>query len=367
MKKINGSIFKFLGKLFKLILVTIVVFLVINITYLFFSYDRIPDNEGLEINIAKEITPETLQVDASKTLKAISYNAGFAAYLPDFTFFMDGGSQSWAKSKESVIETSQNIANVIKEQDADFVSMQEVDSDSTRTYHVDETKIIRQSAETYFNVNACCFKSPFLFWPIYQPHGESTSNLMTLSKYMPRNNAIRRQFPVDNSFTKILDYDRCYSVVRYPTSNGKELVYYTTHMSAYSQDPTTAENQIKQIVADMQSECEKGNYCICGADFNKQLINNPEKYYPDYKIYETKPFPTDLLAGTNISVVAPFNEKKPIPTCRDAGQPWGDKDPVCNIDGFLISSNVQLIEADAVDIGFQYSDHNPVYMTFILQ
>ena len=91
-------------------------------------------------------------------------------------------------------------------------------------------------------------------------------------------------------------------------------------MSAYSQDPSTAENQIKQIVADMQSEYAKGNYCICGADFNKQLIDNPEQYFPKEKVYFMKSFPREFLDGTNISVVAPFNPNNPFGSCRDAGK-----------------------------------------------
>ncbi len=105
-------------------------------------------------------------VDTNNEYKAISYNVGFCAYLPDFTFFMDGGSQSWAKSESSVCETAENISQLLNKENADFVSLQEVDSDSTRTYHVDETKLLRQNMPQYYNVSACCFDSPFLFWPI---------------------------------------------------------------------------------------------------------------------------------------------------------------------------------------------------------
>lgn len=94
MKRPKGSIFKSLGKLFKVILVTIVVFFVVNVVYLMCEYKRIPDNQELDINLAKDFNPETWMVDSSKEYKAISYNIGFCAYLPDFTFFMDGGSQS---------------------------------------------------------------------------------------------------------------------------------------------------------------------------------------------------------------------------------------------------------------------------------
>lgn len=59
MTKINKSIFKTLGKAFKLILVTIVVFFTVNIVYLIFEYKRIPDNQELDINLAKDFNPET--------------------------------------------------------------------------------------------------------------------------------------------------------------------------------------------------------------------------------------------------------------------------------------------------------------------
>lgn len=60
-------------------------------------------------------------------------------------------------------DTADSIANLLNEENADFVSIQEADSDSTRTYHVDETKILRQNMPKYYNVSACCFDSPFLF------------------------------------------------------------------------------------------------------------------------------------------------------------------------------------------------------------
>ena len=94
MKKINGSIFKSLGKLIKIIVVTIVVFFVVNIVYLMFSFHRIPDNTTVPVEKAKNFFVNDSQLDRKGTYKAISYNIGFCAYLPDFSFFMDGGSQS---------------------------------------------------------------------------------------------------------------------------------------------------------------------------------------------------------------------------------------------------------------------------------
>ena len=59
MTKKNKSIFKTLGKIFKVIIVTIVVFFTVNIVYLIFEYKRIPDNQELEIDLAQDFYPET--------------------------------------------------------------------------------------------------------------------------------------------------------------------------------------------------------------------------------------------------------------------------------------------------------------------
>ena len=337
------------------------------VIYCFGSYKRIDDFQDLEINKSKsqtELQTQNLKID--NEYKAVSYNIGFAAYLHDFSFFMDGGTQSWAKSKDSVIETSENIGNYLNDLNADFYSLQEVDSNSTRTYHVDETEIIKEKMNKFSSVDAVCFDSPFLMYPITQPHGASVSNLMTLSKYLPYS-SLRRQLKVDDGFTKILDYDRCYSITRYKVENGKDFVLFTTHTSAYAKDPSTSNSQIEMLVGNMQSELEKGNYVICAADFNKQLVDDTSKYYKPERIYECKPFPKQYLAGTGISLVAPFNEKKPVGTCRDAGVNYFDDIPICNIDGFMVSSNIEVCFSDVCDTKFEFSDHNPVFMTFKLK
>ena len=80
-----------------------------------------------------------------------------------------------------------------------------------------------------------------------------------------------------------------------------------------------------------------------------------------------QPFPYDSVPE-GFTVVAPFDEENPVPSCRNADKPW---DPETNfqltIDGFIISDNVRLVSSDVVDLQFACSDHNPVYMDFILE
>lgn len=349
-----------------IILLAIILFFVINIVYLYSTYERIPDNQNIKIETSQTSNVNNYRgLQNGVTYKAISYNTGFSAYLPNFSFFMDGGTESWAQSEQSVIQDTNDMANFLASQNADFISLQEVDSNSTRTYHIDETQMFKNTLQNYNSATACCYNSPFLFWPPLQPHGKSISNIMTLSKFCPTS-SLRRQLPIDDGPTAILDYDRCYSVNRYETDDGKELVLYTTHMSAYAQDANTSNKQIEMLLNDMEKEYEKGNYTICAADFNKQIVKNPENYFPTELIKEEKPFPYEYLDKTSIKLIAPFNPNAPAGTCRNAGSPLSPSTDISSIDGFLVSPNINIIESDVIDTKYAYSDHNPVYISFKL-
>ena len=113
--------------------------------YVFGSFHRIEDN----LEISPENDASSNIVTTGKEYKAVSYNTGFSAYLHDFNFFMDGGTMSWAKSLNSVISTTQDIARQLNSYNADFVSLQEVDFDSTRTYYVDESLMYKNALPQY--------------------------------------------------------------------------------------------------------------------------------------------------------------------------------------------------------------------------
>ena len=55
-------------------------------------------------------------------------------------------------------------------------------------------------------------------------------------------------------------------------------------------------------------------------------------------------------------------------TCRAAEIPYEEGvNYLTVLDGFLVSSNVEVKAVRNVDTGFAYSDHNPVQMTFVLK
>lgn len=339
------------------------------LAYVFIDYHRLPDDLTLEITNPRQDAP----AEADTPYRVISWNVGFGAYEADYGFFMDGGTQSWAWSKERLLANLNEIGTFLGAQDADFLLVQEIDTDSTRSYHVDElwylTELIAQSqtGRSYARTFAPNYDSPFLFYPLTQPHGASKAGIGTYADFTVTS-ARRRSLPIETGFTKFLDLDRCYSVNRIPVDGGGELVLYNLHLSAYTSDGTIANEQLRLLLGDMQSEYEKGNWCIAGGDFNKDLLGDSSVYFgaSDIEYTWAQPIPPETFDGVEIQLVAPLDEANPVPSCRNADGPYHEGQYVLTVDGFLISPNVALTESRVVDTLFRYSDHNPVYLDFTL-
>ena len=354
-------------KILKISLIVLLILLAIVVSYvlyLVFSYSRIEDNQAL---VPKAGATES-EVHTGTVYTAVTQNFGFGAYTPDFTFFMDGGTQSWANSKESVNSCIEQAADEIKSHDPDFVFMQEVDFDSTRSYHIDEKAKFESAFPGYDSVFAVNFHSAFLCYPFNQPHGFANSGIMTLSDVKIAS-ATRRSLEISKSFSKFIDLDRCYSVSRIPVENGKELVLYNIHASAYGGSDEIRTSQMNQLFSDMLSEYEKGNYCVCGGDFNHDFTGDSTLVLGGDLMAEfgwAQPFPEDLLPK-GISRCIDYDDPQLIATCRNCDVPYGPDCQTFVLDGFLVSDNVTVKSVKNIDTGFSYSDHSPVVLRFELQ
>lgn len=83
-------------KIFKRVLATLAALLAMcvlvvggYIGYMEFTYNRIPDMQPTEVIADKNVL---LQPGVAYT--AVTYNIGFGAYTPDYTFFMDEGTMA---------------------------------------------------------------------------------------------------------------------------------------------------------------------------------------------------------------------------------------------------------------------------------
>ena len=332
------------------------------LAYVIFSYSRIEDNLALA-----PVENATEEASSDKTYTIVTQNVGFGAYTPSFTFFMDGGKQSRAESKESVVSCVEQAAAAAKSQNPDFVFFQEVDTDSDRSYHVDQRVILDKSFTGYTSVFAENYHSAYLFYPLYQPHGKSNSGIYTYSKYKT-GGAMRRSLPISTGFGKFLDLDRCYSVTRVPLENGKELVLYNVHLSAYGGSDEIREGQLNMLLGDMKAEYEKGNYCVCGGDFNHDFTGDSTQKLNGGENSDfgwAQPLPKAKLDEYGILRAISYDDL--VPTCRNCDVPYKKGNFTVIVDGFLVSQNVAVESVKNVDAQFAYSDHNPVVMSFKLK
>ena len=326
------------------------------LAYVLIDYERIPDKQVL--------TPVGGEGDvkAGVVYTALSYNIGFGAYTPDFTFFMDGGTESRAESRESVLAVLYGIATLTEQKAADFYLFQEVDTDADRSHHVNQADHLRAAFPTYGSVFAYNYHSSYLFWPLFEPHGASDAGLLSLSCFAA-SGAVRRSLPISEGLSKFLDLDRAYTVTRYPVEGGGELCVYNVHTSAYGGSEEIRTAQMSMLLSDMKAEYDKGNWCVAGGDFNHDFSGTSVVGFngegADYGW--AQPFPAALLPEGIDRVL----DDGTVPSCRNCDLPYSEDSFVLTVDGFLVSDNV-VARSRVLDIGFVYSDHNPVELEFML-
>ncbi len=341
--------------------------------YLEFNYYRIDDNTDLTAKI------ENNQSQLLKTgveYSAITSNFGFGAYDHEFSFFLDTGvmedgtevkgERSIARSKDAVLANVKRITDILKEQDPDFVVMQEVDFDSDRAYHVNQVEMIKAALANYASVFDINLHSSYIVFPLYQPHGTSLSGLLSLSKYNLQS-AVHRQLYVTKEFvSKFVDLDRCLTILRIPVENNKELVLLNVHLSAYDKGGMSREKQMEFLVQLMDEEYAKGNYVILAGDYNHTLSDA----YPVLPTKQQKPewvvaFPEEKLSE-KFRIIHSSNVDR-LATHRAASITYQEGvNYKVVVDGFIVSDNIEA-NSEIIDANFSFSDHNPVRLNFILK
>ena len=372
------------------VLIVVVLFVVGYVGYVLLSYNRIGDMD-LDITTASSNN----EVKIGDVYSVSTYNIGFGAYSQDFTFFLDTGYDengeetcgyySKAKSKEEVLFNNNGAIDTILDLNVDFALFQEVDTDSTRSYKINQNEMIKQAFTGFDSTFAINFHSAYLPYPLYDMHGIANAGLATLSKYKIQS-AKRYEYTISDSLSKLFDLDRCFSeIIVDIEGSDKKLHIVNSHMSAYDKGGVIRAKQIEELNAYMKECQEKGDYVVIGGDYNHDLITyNPNFSYTKDNIpfYVNKKAPdwvsyfydengtSEFIDG--YSIVTSDNN----PTCRNNDMEWEPgKTFTCVVDGYIVSNNIEIVYIENVQTkqgnkgydGFAYSDHEPVYMQFKLK
>lgn len=284
------------------------------VAYVLLSYSRIPDRQVL----TPAGTATAASVTTGQAYTAVTQNLGLRR-LHAAVYHVHGRAApgSWAESPESVRACITQGADTVQRLDPDFILFQEVDTNSTRSYHINELTLLEQRLGSGWNhVAAVNYHSVFLLYPLYQPHGASNSDIVTFSRYAVTA-AVRRSLPISTGLSKLLDLDRCYTVSRVPVENGRELVLYNVHLSAYGGSEAIRTAQMTMLFEDMAAEYAAGNYCVCGGDFNHDFTGTSTADLNGGESVEfgwAQPFPAELLPRPACAAA----RRTPTPPCPPA-------------------------------------------------
>ena len=302
------------------------------------------------------------------TLDVLSWNIGYAGLGAESDFFMDGGENARSADEHTVRRYLEGIGAVTGAESYDLVILQEVDTDSDRTYGINEMEKLA-AGTAYHALNYSC---PFVPNPntlFYDPIGKVNSGLLTTSRYYIHN-AERISLPCPFSWPlRIANLKRCLLVTYLPIDGTEQyLVLVNLHLEAYD-DGEGKLAQTKQLREFIQSEYQKGNYVIAGGDFNQVFPGSLERYPNKLpELWEPGVLESSLLPeGAGWQFICDVK----TPTCRLLNQPYDPSDlentQYYVIDGYIISPNVQFDLVETLDLGFENSDHNPVHLQVTLR
>ncbi len=292
------------------------------------------------------------------------WNVGYGGLGKEVDFFYDGGKMV-TSPKEHVLKNNEGMKTFLAQsKDVDFIMLQEVDRNSKRSYKIDQAgqfaKVLPEHNYA-FTVN---YKVEYLPFPFTDPIGKVLGGLQTLSRYKPEENK-RYALPGITDFPRKIFYlERCLLMQRYKLANGKELIVINTHFEAYD-DGSVKKEQMALTKKLLEEEYAKGNYVVLGGDWNiappafnvhtwekepeddqLYLKNNDPNYIPGWT------YAYDSTTATNRKNKFTFDKAKTFTTV---------------IDYYFTSPNIEIEEVKGVDMGFDFSDHQPVKLRIKLK
>lgn len=347
--------------------------------YVAVQYYRIEDNFELQTENGRD-----KKAGLNDVFTVMTYNTGFGAYSPEYSFFMDTGVMDdgtevvgkYAKGRDKA-DVKKNVdgqTDIIKNADADFYFLQEVDEKADRSYGINMKSVFSAAFENRSATYAENFHTANLFYPFNDPIGITNAGILTLSSYNIQS-AVRRSFPLtDNFIDKLFDLDRCFAVHYLPLEGSdKFLVLINLHMSAYDKGGAVRAQQLEMLNGVLKEERAKGNYVVAGGDFNHCLIadyfESDEQALSHFESRQQVPewVKNSVLHNSELAEGFRIASDKDVATCRGADIPYEKGVNYTNtIDGFIVSDNVEVVAVNTLNTEYAFSDHNPVVLKFAL-
>ncbi|MFN0036620.1 MAG: endonuclease/exonuclease/phosphatase family protein [Saprospiraceae bacterium] len=321
------------------------------------------------------------QVSERKTLTdsvftLVTWNVGYGGLGAESDFFYDDegmwrSGSSMTRCPRQLVE--KNLDGALgflqnNKDSVDFFLLQEADIESDRSHRTRQYDAYQKSLPGFmadFAVNYKCGRVPIPLLEPWNAYGEVLSGLATFSRYQP-SEATRHQLPGHYPMPdRMFQLDRCAALHRYPTAGGKDLVVINLHNSAYDPGDKIKAIQLPYLRDLALAEHAKGNYVVLGGDWNQCPPNfRFDSFMPgNAQGYAQGNLPPDFFPEGWAYAYDPT-----VPTNRKARDPYlKGKTFETLIDFFLVSPNVRIRSVRGIGQGFQFSDHQPVWLKVELE
>lgn len=346
------KILKVLGIILLIILTAVILFFI----YLMVTEYKPEDVE--EVNIQGQ-SNQKVQVDTEYT--AFNWNIGYSGLDKYTDFFMDGGQMVHPISRENVENALDGIVEELSRQDADIYFLQEVDEDSTRSFHINQVDMINNAlgGNSTFAYN---YKVEYVPFPL-PPLGQMASGIYTNTDFTI-SSSYRYQQPIPFKWpVRLANLKRAFNA-SYMEIEGsdKSLVTVNVHLDAYDSDNDGKVAQTMQLMDFIQSEYDKGNYVILAGDLNQDLRDGEYQVSPE-GVWEAQPFAKELIPE-NFQLA--YDDS--VFTTRVNDKPYDPETAYQYvIDGYIVSDNIEVIGVETLDLQYEDTDHNPVKLVFKLK
>ncbi len=294
------------------------------------------------------------------TVSIFSWNMGYCGLGKNMDFFYDGGTRV-KPTKDDFQKYLNGALNFLSKYDTvNMFLLQEVDTNAKRTYYTNEADLIGEFLPAYSYVFAKNYDARFVPLPWYEPMGKVISGVMTLSK-IKMIEAERYPFYANFDWPKgVFMLKRCMIYTKLKLPGGKYLIVLNTHGSAFDEAADLREVEASVIKSVALDEYERGNYVVIGGDWNRNppLLDLKKMTNAEAKRTIDPPLEKDFLPPGWKCVYDPT-----LPSNRDVDKPYvKGKTKTTIIDFFYISPNLMVLENKTIPTGWEFSDHQPVYL-----
>ena len=302
-----------------------------------------------------QLVPDLPQ--ASNSLRVLTWNIGYGGLGQKADFIIEGGKYLRPLSTKEIEIASHQIAKKLTEKTADFICLQENANAGFFTRGVPLRQIIQSALPDRLNLFWTDMKSVLVPSFLKIDHG------MSVHSHVKLTSCIAFKLPQEGTkFFAGLTKHYGGLVNRIPTNvPGRDWVVFNIHLSAYDPSGSARLDQLKTLLQLAQSEFEQGHYIIIAGDWNIRLTPTD---FPHQTLEKHLSWLTDFPQATlNSGWKIACDEKLPTVRSLNSGFTAG-KNYTTIIDGFVHSPNVERAWIKTDDLGFEFTDHQPVEAQF---